>query len=105
MKTLRCRRAKSPITGHAATSLLATKERGASEPMTGMSSQETWLATISRGRRGSMAPRRTTLTPRIATRRRWNEDGEARREGPAAAQGEHLKRYQGKGEQRRGEEA
>ena len=29
MKTLRCRRAKRPITGHAATSLLATKERGA----------------------------------------------------------------------------
>ena len=52
MKTLRCRRAKSPITGHAATSLLAMKERGASEPMTGMSSQETWLATISSGRRG-----------------------------------------------------
>ena len=51
---------------------------GSSEPRTGMSSQETWLATISRFVSELNAPRRRTLTPRPAEIGRLNRTGARR---------------------------
>ena len=73
MKTVRCSVESQPITGQVATSALATKESGPVVPMTGMSSQEMWLATISPPSPGAGAcPRVVIRTQKPRQTSFWN---------------------------------
>lgn len=73
MNTVRCSVESQPITGQVATSALATKESGPVVPMTGMSSQEVWLATISPPwPAGGGAPRVVMRTPKQRQPSFWN---------------------------------
>lgn len=76
MKTVRCSLASPPISGQVATSDLATKASGRIAPSTEMSSQETWLATISPPRPAAGGvPRMVVRTPRPRQTSRWNSRG------------------------------
>ena len=75
--------AKSPITGQPATSDFATNESGCSEPSTGMSSQETWLASTRVGRRPGRRPPRRTRTPNSREKEAVEPTGSRRAKGPS----------------------
>ena len=59
---VRWRLASQPINGQVPTSFLAMKVSGATLPITGMSSQEMWLATRRSGRSSLISPITSTRT-------------------------------------------
>ena len=70
MKTERWSRARSPTTGQPSISDFAMKESGCSEPITGMSSQETWFDTTMVGASPGGVPRSITRTLKSVRRTR-----------------------------------